>query len=379
MLIKNISILGGKKEITSIGTREDKITENYTENLDLDFQGALAFPGLINSHDHLEFNLFPKLGNKIYQDYVEWGIDIHENNKSVIQKVKRVPYKLRFIWGLYKNLLCGVTTVAHHGNGMIFNITGLPGIVNHYNYLHSIRLENMWKLKLNIIFNNNPFVLHIGEGTNIESLKEINDLIKWNITGRKVVGVHGISLDLNNSKKITALVWCPDSNIFLYNKTANLPELIKGTDILFGSDSALSADWNIWNHLRLARRMGYLNDKELFNSLSVTPAAIWNIENLGSISEKKIADIVIVKRNSGDDWNNYYNTNPDNILLILKAGQIVFLDKEYEDCNHIIEKKFYDLISFNEVGKYVIKGIKNLVDSIHNYIPEYNFPFKVLQ
>jgi cytosine/adenosine deaminase-related metal-dependent hydrolase len=35
----------------------------------LDLNGALAFPGLINSHDHLDFNLFPPLANRIYNNY----------------------------------------------------------------------------------------------------------------------------------------------------------------------------------------------------------------------------------------------------------------------------------------------------------------------
>jgi cytosine/adenosine deaminase-related metal-dependent hydrolase len=37
------------------------------------FENALVFPGLINSHDHLDFNLFPRLGNGIYENYLEWG------------------------------------------------------------------------------------------------------------------------------------------------------------------------------------------------------------------------------------------------------------------------------------------------------------------
>jgi len=32
--------------------------------------GYMAFPGLINSHDHLDFNLFPLWGNRKYNNYV---------------------------------------------------------------------------------------------------------------------------------------------------------------------------------------------------------------------------------------------------------------------------------------------------------------------
>ncbi|HEY1165598.1 MAG TPA: hypothetical protein VGE90_10535, partial [Chitinophaga sp.] len=30
----------------------------------LHFDNCIAFPGLINSHDHLDFDLFPQLGNR---------------------------------------------------------------------------------------------------------------------------------------------------------------------------------------------------------------------------------------------------------------------------------------------------------------------------
>src|ERR1700761_4498733 len=67
----------------------------------LSFDGALVFPGLINSHEHLEFNLFPMLGNRIYRNYTEWGPDIHANNNMVIKQVLQIPQALRTQWGVY--------------------------------------------------------------------------------------------------------------------------------------------------------------------------------------------------------------------------------------------------------------------------------------
>ena len=71
-------------------------------------------PGLINAHDHLEFALFPRLGNPPYRNYVEWGDDIHNRFPEVIAKHRAVPKDVRLWWGGIRNLLCGVTTVCHH-------------------------------------------------------------------------------------------------------------------------------------------------------------------------------------------------------------------------------------------------------------------------
>ncbi len=39
----------------------------------LDLSGFLLLPGLINAHDHLEFSLFPNIGDGPYQNAAQWA------------------------------------------------------------------------------------------------------------------------------------------------------------------------------------------------------------------------------------------------------------------------------------------------------------------
>src|ERR1700722_9002001 len=39
----------------------------------VDLSGYLVMPGLVNAHDHLQFALFPRLGDPPYRNSVEWG------------------------------------------------------------------------------------------------------------------------------------------------------------------------------------------------------------------------------------------------------------------------------------------------------------------
>ena len=93
MRLANVIVVG-KEEPDDILIRNDMIrsvipsaTTNQTRKNEatIFFGEAILFPGLINSHDHLDFNLFPALRNRIYNSYTEWGKDIQETYKEEIQ------------------------------------------------------------------------------------------------------------------------------------------------------------------------------------------------------------------------------------------------------------------------------------------------------
>jgi cytosine/adenosine deaminase-related metal-dependent hydrolase len=298
------------------------------QNYRHDEAGLIAFPGLINSHDHLDFNLFPQLGERTYQNYREWGLHLHTHYKASIKEVLKIPYRLRVQWGYFKNLLCGVTTVVHHGS----SVADPPDFITVYqnlHNLHSVQFEPLWKLKLNnVLKKEKDCVIHTGEGIDENSEKEIDQLIKWNLLNRQLIGIHGIAMNTRQAKKFKALIWCPDSNYFMFDRTANIQELKHHTNIVFGTDSTLTADWDIWNHIRSARREAHLNDEELFHSLTTVPSTIWSLP-YGRLLPGQQADIVIARGNKSEDYfSNFYHCTPETIQLVVKEGKIVLIDSE---------------------------------------------------
>src|SRR6202011_1306066 len=74
----------------------------------LDLEGHLILPGLINAHDHLEFNLYPRMGHGPYSNAGAWARDIYRPHESPIAEHLWVPKRTRLLWGGLKNLLSGV-------------------------------------------------------------------------------------------------------------------------------------------------------------------------------------------------------------------------------------------------------------------------------
>ena len=326
MILHNVHIINdGVKNISISKDTISKISlagNSDGNEMKIYFDNAIAFAGLINSHDHLDFNLFPKLGNCIYKNYVEWGDDIHKQNKDTINAVLKIPQALRTQWGIYKNLLNGITTVFNHGQYLKIDNTVID-VFQDKNSLHSVRLEKNWKWKLNDPFNKKePFVIHIGEGTDETSYTEIDELIRWNKLHKKLIGIHGVAMNSKQAAAFEAIIWCPDSNFFLLGETAAINKLKQATKILFGTDSTVSSDWNIWNQLRLARKTKLLTDEELLASLTTVPAKLRGL-NAGILKENANADIVVAEKRSGNTFDAFFDINPETILLIIKNGNIV--------------------------------------------------------
>jgi cytosine/adenosine deaminase-related metal-dependent hydrolase len=372
----NISIYGEK--IMSIGSDREQLP---SDPLQLYFTDAIAIPGLINSHDHLDFNCFSVLGNRKYDHYTDWGKHIHKDYKENIGSVLRIPKILRSAWGMYKNLLAGVTTVVNHGSRLDIE-NPLIDIFQETQNLHSVGYEKNWKWKLN-----NPgqvlkdCVIHTGEGTDKRSTNEIDQLIKYNLLRRSLIGVHGVSMNTDQAKHFKALVWCPESNKILLDHHAPVHNLKTSTTVVFGSDSTLTGSWNIWKHLRLARSLQMVSDSELFGMVTDVPARLWHL-NKGNLLPKKDADIVVLKtKHTSTGIGGLFDANPEDILLIVHKGQIRLFDKSLlsQISRLPLNLLRYHQINFKENTKFVEGDLPGLISEIRKYNPDIRFPVDVFE
>ncbi|HEY4209824.1 MAG TPA: amidohydrolase family protein, partial [Puia sp.] len=285
--------------------RSSPVATTVPQDLTISLPDAIAFPGLINSHDHLDFNLFPRLGNARYSNYREWGHDIHLRNRKDIDPVLEIPLPLRTAWGIYKNLLSGFTTVINHGEILPAD-NELITVSQHQRCLHSVGFERSWRWRLNrpgML----PVVIHVGEGTDKMAHREIDRLLRWNLFQKPLIGIHGVAMDENQAAGFRALVWCPASNFFLLDSTAPIHKLKTRVPILFGTDSTLTAPWDAWEHIRMAAQQHMLAEEELLTSLTRAAADVWGIP-VGEIAAGRQADLVVSAA------KDLFSTTPEDIL-----------------------------------------------------------------
>jgi cytosine/adenosine deaminase-related metal-dependent hydrolase len=245
---------------------------------ELDLSGHVVMPGLINAHDHLEFNLFPQLGRGPYSNAGEWARVIYQPDRSPIREQLRVPKAVRLWWGALKNLLSGVTTVCHHNpyEREIFNADFPVRVVRRFAWAHSLEFEPDLVARFRKAPAAYPFLIHCAEGVDAAARREVHALEGLGALDQRTAIVHGVgikaaSLDLMR-RRGASLVWCPTSNLAMLGRTVSRAVLRSGIPMALATDSALSAPVDLLDELAVARK--YLPAARLYEMVTTGAARI---------------------------------------------------------------------------------------------------------
>lgn len=306
-----------------------KIDKNVTC---VDLSGYILLPGLINAHDHLEFNLFPRIGGKIYKNYVEWSEDIYQPNRSPVREHRAVPKDVRLWWGGVKNLLSGVTTVSHHNpfHADVFNDKFPVRVVSRYGWAHSVAMGGDICAAYAVTPPSSPFIIHAGEGTDARCRQEIRVLDSLGVLRENTVLVHGVALDEAGytllRQRSAALVWCPSSNLFMLGTT--LPgEVVAGNaQIVLGSDSALTAEGDLLDEMRIARSASGISPECLFEKVTAASAEVLCLDSgEGSIREGGVANLIAIRDQGKSPAGSLAGADFRDIELVITGGAPVLM------------------------------------------------------
>jgi cytosine/adenosine deaminase-related metal-dependent hydrolase len=289
-----------------------------TGDVVVDLDGAFVLPGLINAHDHLELNHYgPLKRRERYENATDWIADMEPvlKNDPLVRRNMAYPLKSRLLIGGLKNILSGVTTVAHHNPrygqmGRWFPVR----VVKKYGWAHSFQLEDRpvgarGELGGSVLARSlatprdQPFIVHLGEGVDARAAAECSRLDALGGLRDNTVIVHGVAITPSDWRRMRArgasLVWCPASNMFLFGRTAPVRLFLDSdrdspSHVCVGSDSRLTGANDLLDELRAAKDAGRLASSELLRAVTTTPASVLRLGDAGRIAVGAPADLLVL-------------------------------------------------------------------------------------
>ena len=310
----------------------------------------MVFPGLINAHDHLEVNHYGRVKcRSVYENASQWVEDMRPRlrNDPALKAGQSHPLSDRLFLGGLKNLLAGVTTVAHHNPFYPELRFRFPvRVVRRYGWAHSFYLQNGRAgargerggdvvRRFRSASADHPFFIHLAEGTDEAAQNELKELDQRGCLGSNSVLIHGVGLSCTDWAKVVergaGLVWCPASNFFLLRESAKVRQFIESSPesadrISLGTDSRLTGSQDLLEELRVAADTGGTEPHELVRMVTVNPAEQLRLCEAGRIAPGLPADLLVIRRLSDDPARALLAATRKDVLLVTIAGRPLVAD-----------------------------------------------------
>lgn len=313
--------------------------------------GGTLYPGLIELHNHLSYNVL-RLWDvpKPYKNRDQWGggplyRKIISGPMNVLgHSVNYVTAVVRFVEA--RCLLGGVTTsqgialfsnqgITRYYRGIVRNVeqTDDPELPEADARIADVDAADAARFK-RALEKASCLLLHLSEGTNPKARDHFRALQMpdgtWAITSA-LAGIHCVALNEGDLAALAAnggaMVWSPLSNLLLYGQTANIKAArAAGVRMGLGSDWSPSGSKNLLGELKVARlesaaQGGVFSDRELVAMATRDAAAIlkWD-RSLGSLEAGKYADVLVVDGRGGDPYGHLLEASETEIGLVVING-----------------------------------------------------------
>jgi Amidohydrolase family/Peptidase family S41 len=315
--------------------------------------GGTIYPGLIELHNHLPYNVLPIWQvSRRYSNRGQWGggnRDYRARISGPMAVLGRVAGYIEAVvrYVEVKCLLGGVTSsqgVALFSNagirrfyrGLVRNVEqpgadDLPAADTRVADVEATHAAGF----LERLQASSCLLLHLSEGVDDAARAHYQALRiddrKWAITDA-LAGIHCAGLRGRDFATLRVrggnMIWSPLSNLLLYGATADIAKAAEERVLIgIGSDWSPSGSKNLLGELKVAWLVAQeaganLAERDIVAMATRNAARIlkWDAQ-VGSIEVGKRADLVVVDDRGGDPYGHLLNARETSITLVVIDGQ----------------------------------------------------------
>jgi hypothetical protein len=331
--------------ITCAGTDCDTTDATLIET-----NGVIS-PGLIDAHNHLQYNVIPPWQHAdLFDDRYDWRSDGDYWDYRTAYDAISDDYACEISkWAELRALIGGATAAVgqYGGNCVEVLVRNLDedksahGISDYSLYYSSGTVTDSYDeadgadWTADLADGSYQAVLnHVAEGVGGNVRAEIEHMSDVGMSGAGQAYVHATDATTAQlaamAETQTAIVWSPRSNLDLYGDTTNADVAIRmGVPVAIGPDWTWSGSMHPGAELQcaqtfLATRGSPLSTEELWERATGEAAFVVGAEHaIGQLAEGMLADIVVFAENA-DPYAAAINTSATEVELVILNGQALY-------------------------------------------------------
>ncbi len=367
-VIPNGTLLVAGDKINAVGANIDLPVDIKTLETD-----SFLFPGLIDLHNHLTWNLFPRWPSPDWKP-TDWDPSKKFGTRYDWQQLQSykdaldTPHRVLFEegWGCEMNRYGEIKAIAGGSTSTVGSlgpqkcIEGLARELDFYSGIYQADVFNQEKLVYNVFpfemltadaegvrgrllsGQLNAFVIHLAEGAagNASAAREYKMFVAQGFLRPGVSIIHGVALKTPQFQEMAAhgvgVIWSPRSNSELYGGTADVASARSSGVVLAiapdwspsGSSGMLeelkyAAGWNARQHPKV------FDDADLVKMATIYPAQLAGLgDKIGSLSRGHLADLLLLKRKGTDPYAALLHATPLDVRLVVVGGQPIYGDTD---------------------------------------------------
>jgi cytosine/adenosine deaminase-related metal-dependent hydrolase len=330
--------------------------DDGTDVIDLRGQQVLIAPGLIDPHNHMQYNTLPPWRtDPTFSSRYRWqsNSDYRERYKKGYDQLGNGTTCDRMLYAEARLLIGGTTSVQGSAGGDcmtggVRNLEEGPNRAQHSDIrdievdvkaIGRIRQSRLDELRAGLLDGSvKRYAPHIGEGVDRDSREEFATLAEQGLLGPRTSVIHGTGAGVNELMQMSAagaaLIWSPRSNLALYGETTKV-SIAKalGIPIAIGVDWTPSGSFSIGEEMACAESWDDAFLGDVFSAEDVVKMVTRNAAlsmglggTIGTLEAGAAADLVLIAGNPQQPWTSIAQMAPDAVLMTMVGGRVLFGD-----------------------------------------------------
>jgi cytosine/adenosine deaminase-related metal-dependent hydrolase len=313
--------------------------------------GSTLFPGLIDLHNHLPYNVLPlwqipkKFSNRgqwarhaQYRSFVSAPMQVLAATDTLLAAICRYVEAKCLIGGTTTSqgiTLANEAGIRRYFQGVVRNVeaTNEDALPQVSTRVPDVAARDAAAFFTRLKRETTCYLLHLSEGLDATARRAFAALQfapgQWAITP-SLCGIHAAALTAQDyavlAEKGGSMVWSPFSNLLLYGDTAKIKDAkAAGVPIALGPDWAPTGSRNLLHELKVAQlysaQHNVFSARELVAMVTRDAAGLLEWQAVtGSLQAGKRADLIAIAGTAGDPYNQLIAAHESDLLLSVING-----------------------------------------------------------